>query len=430
MTTPDGADGHTSRRAFLGRTAGVVGGGVALGLGSEPVAAAPMATVLTWNVYLGSGLGRLSEAESREDVRAIAGDMLDAVDPVTYEARADTIAAEIVAAEADVVALQEAILLRTQTPGDFGEDDQTPAENAVVDFLELIVSALEERDGDYQVAASTVTTDVELPADTQAGTTDLRLTDRDVLLVRDDHDVGETVTDTYSAGIPYPVPGTDRILHLRRGYCRAETTVDGVTFPAVSTHLESMSNRIRLAQAGELVETLPADRPIVLCGDFNSGPRRSSEAYDRLTGSFVDAWAAVGPGTDGVTCCQSTSLDSDRSWLDSRVDHVLYGGDGVRVRSVERVGNSPEDRVTVTRNDEEVRLWPSDHAGVVATLEIPEWTPRPTATPAATPQSTSTEASTPAPTEGAGPGLGVGTAIAGAIGFGLAGVVRSLREDQ
>jgi hypothetical protein len=58
------------------------------------------------------------------------------------------------------------------------------------------------------------------------------------------------------------------------------------------------------------------------------------------------------------------------------------------------VGHEPEDRVAVESDDGTVRLWPSDHAGVVGTFEltdVPPATPQATATATETPTSTTTD---------------------------------------
>ena len=51
------------------------------------------------------------------------------------------------------------------------------------------------------------------------------------------------------------------------------------------------------------------------------------------------------------------------SLLTERIDFVLFRGD-FAVHSVEVVGDEPVDRTPSG-------LWPSDHAGVVAQLEVP-----------------------------------------------------------
>jgi len=448
-----------TRRAVLGSAAGLTAlpalsapsGGS--GTGRTPVAEP---TVLTRNAYLGVDLFRLFRAESRSAFRRIAGELLASVDPAVYEARADAIAAEIAAADADVVALQEAVLLRAQRPGDFGSESAEPASDVLVDVLALVESALADRDLDHEVAAVTTTTDVELPAETDDGPVDVRLTDRDVLLVRGDLGTSDPVTGTFDAALPLPLPGGDRTLALERGYCSVDVTMDGVGFTAVSTHLESVSPLARRRQARELLGALPADRAVLVGGDFNSGPGTETETYDLLTAELGDAYAALDPDGGGFTCCQAGGLRNEESRLDERIDALLFGGP-VRPTGIGRVGHRPADRVAVEVDGETVRIWPSDHAGVVGTFEVAEPTPTPTETPAPTPTPSDTNGSTgttpprtPTPTpsssssaagstsgspddgtpartsDGTGPGMGVATAAAGLV----AAVAARLRRDR
>jgi endonuclease/exonuclease/phosphatase family metal-dependent hydrolase len=433
--------GGAAGLATVASPSGAFGGTVGSNAGASTTTQSTTApTVLTQNAYLGVDLFRLFRAESADEFRRIAGELLAEVDPALYAARADAIAGAVAAAEADVVALQEAALLRTQRPGDFGTDDATPATSVLVDFLSLVESALADRDLDYEVAAVTTTTDVELPAETDDGQVDVRLTDRDVLLVRGDHAVDDGVAATFETALPIPLPESDRAVSLERGYCSAEVTVDGVAFTAVSTHLESVSPVARRRQARELLDALPDSRPVVVGGDFNSGPGTETDAYDRLTSEFSDAHATLA-SDDGYTCCQAGSLRNDRSRLDRRIDALLYRGP-VRPTAVGRVGHRPEDRIEADVDGETVRIWPSDHAGVVGTFEVAETTPTPTptatrtATATATPRSTSSPTATiarsPTPssgsptasstpdtpvttTDGAGPGMGVLATVGGLL---------------
>jgi hypothetical protein len=90
-----------------------------------------------------------------------------------------------------------------------------------------------------------------------------------------------------------------------------------------------------------------------------------------ITGAgFVDAWAEKRPHEDGFTCCQDPALRNPESQLSERVDLVFWRGPkqhgnagivgGVHVT---RVGVDPAKRIN--------GLWPSDHAGVVATFRLP-----------------------------------------------------------
>ena len=441
-----------TRRGVLGSAAGLATVASVSGRSGAAQSATARPTVLTRNAYLGVDLFRLFRAGSEAEFRRIAGRLLAEVDPAVYAARADAIAGEVAATDADVVALQEVALLRTQRPGDFGSEGSEPAADVLVDVLALVESALEDRDLDYEAAAVATTTDVELPADTEDGRVDVRLADREVLLVRADLETADPVARTFETTLPVPLPGTDRALALERGYCAVGVRIDGVGFRAVSTHLESVSPETRREQARELLDALPADGPVILGGDFNSGPGTESETYDLLTAELRDAYAVLGPDADGegegFTCCQASSLRNDRSRLDERIDALLYRG-RVRPTAVDRVGHRPEDRVEVRVDGETVRVWPSDHAGVVGTFEVEAPTPTPTPEPTLTPTSEPTQTrmptattepaatatrretatATPTPertttaptagetsfpaTDGSGPGMGVVAALAG-----------------
>lgn len=352
-----------TRRALLGSAASLTTVAPAAGTsGGRTATATP--TVLTWNVYLGVDLFRLFRAESTEEARRVAERMLDEVDPDRYRARAEAIAAAVAAADADVLALQEAVLLRAGRP-----DVDGPPSAVLVDLLSLVGEALADRGRDYEVAAVTTTTDAMFPVETDAGPIDVRLTDRDALLVDAEVETGETVTDTYEAAHSVSLTSDDRTLTLERGYCSAEVRMDGVGFTAVSTHLESTARQVRREQARELLGALPADGPVVVGGDFNSGPGTETATYDRLTAELRDAYAALDRDAGGFTCCRAEDLRSEDSRLDRRIDALLYRGE-VRPTGVDRVGHRPEDRAEVEADGETVRIWPSDHAGVVGTFEV------------------------------------------------------------
>ncbi|WP_424016504.1 endonuclease/exonuclease/phosphatase family protein [Halorientalis pallida] len=425
---PPADDRSVGRRAVLAGIAGLSAGaaattGASAASGLTTTQSTPELTVLTRNVYLGVDLFRLFDARSLDDVRRIAGELLDEVDPGLVRARADAIAAEIEAAGADAVALQEAATLRVQRPSDFGTDSSEPAETVVVDLLAAVQSALSERGLAYEVAASTVTTDVELPADTDDGTADVRLTDRDAVLVRSDLDATATASGTFEAAFSVPalIPGLGG-LAVRRGFCAADVTVAGETVTVVSTHLSSVSSSLRGQQAAELLAQLPTDRPVIVGGDFNSGPGSDTAAYERLTAELTDAYAARHPDRDGFTCCQAAGLRNAESRLDSRIDGLLVRGD-VSATAASRVGHRASDRIAYRAEGETIRVWPSDHAGVVGTFALAASASVGTATATETARRAGTTArngSAPDATAGTGPGLGVLAALAGVAG-GIAG---------
>jgi|SRR5216684_8942764 len=121
---------------------------------------------------------------------------------------------------------------------------------------------------------------------------------------------------------------------------------------------------IQVAQANELLQGPGnTDLPLVFVGDLNSNADGSSTpTYGNLIAAgFADVWNIAGSGS-GFTCCQADDLLNPISSLSSRIDLVLFRGD-FDVIDVDIVGEDPDDRTPSG-------LWPSDHAGVMATLQF------------------------------------------------------------
>lgn len=395
-----------SRRTAL--RAGVGAAGVAVGLGTDAgtgrAATTDGVTVATRNCYLGADLFRLlgAAAEGPDAVRETAGELLAAVDRSQVAARLDAVAAELARAEPALVGIQEAALVRTGPPGGDATDVR-------YDFRETLLSRLAARGQPYRVVAATAGADLTVPATVDGEERTVRLTDRDLLLARESVETNGATADTFDAALS--LSRSDREVTIERGYAVADATVDGRRLTVCTTHLESASAETRAAQATETLDTL-ADRsdPAVLVGDINSGPGASTTAYDRLVESFDDV------GDAGATCCHAADLRNAEPSLDSRIDHVFVRG-GLRASDVRRVGADPTARVSADGD----RLWPSDHAGVVATL-VPgsEATTTTTGTATATPTPTETPTATATPTAGTAPGFGVPAALAALLGGALA----------
>ena len=83
---------------------------------------------------------------------------------------------------------------------------------------------------------------------------------------------------------------------------------------------------------------------------------------------YVDTWLPFRGSASGFTCCQAADLRNLPSELFKRIDFVLAGTGPLSVRDIHRIGEPPTDRTP--GNPGRPRLWPSDHAGVAASLRF------------------------------------------------------------
>jgi endonuclease/exonuclease/phosphatase family metal-dependent hydrolase len=335
--------------------------------GDDPEPPAPVdVKVMTRNIYLGGNIFRLAEAQSPQQVPAIAAQLYATVQATNFPARAQALADEIQETKPALVGLQEVSLYRTQHPSDYSSNGAVNAQDTAIDFLAILLAAIAERGLDYRVAAKVQNGDAELPAalsGSASDLTDLRLTDYDVILARGDVQTSAVVEQNYTYNQQVPVGGGS--VTFTRGFTTVDATVDGAKFTFVNSHVEGLMPANQ-EQANELVGILAGyARPLLLVGDLNTGPGSSTPAYGILTttGGLTDAWTVAGTGP-GLTCCVSSTVnDTDTSRFDKRIDLVLYSGQGIQPIAAEVVGDELTDRTASG-------LWPSDHAGTVVTFRI------------------------------------------------------------
>jgi endonuclease/exonuclease/phosphatase family metal-dependent hydrolase len=155
---------------------------------------------------------------------------------------------------------------------------------------------------------------------------------------------------------------------IPRGWISADVKIRGKNIRFITTQLESFDANVQADQAQELLSG-PADTsmPVVMAGDFNSsadgGPDSTATYPELLAAGFVDGWAEANPDNRGDTCCQAATLDNPDSELFERIDLVLSRG-GIGTAAAELVGITPELAGPPP-------FWPSDHAGLLATIRIP-----------------------------------------------------------
>lgn len=342
-----------------------------IGLGAPDTQASEMdrvLTVMTQNMDNGTDFGLIFNA-SPQNLLAQVGTTYAEVQSSNIPERAKAVAKEIDIARPDLVALQEVFTYRVGPIGG-------PATTVTYDALQSLLDALGQRGLHYAPVAVLTNLDTETPASVpSAGIFDVRVTDHDVVLARTDLPVSQLRLSniqaehfTTNAVLPNPLFGGLTIL---RGWISVDGIMRGKPFRFVTTHLESLSPQIQAAQAGELLRGPANTRlPVIFAGDFNSDAQSNdpaqNAAYRILVGvgfSFTDAWRVTHPSDPGFTW----PLHGEDPFTPSatpyqRIDLVLARGETHPI-TVSLVGNR---QVDLTPSG----LWPSDHAGLVASFVI------------------------------------------------------------
>jgi endonuclease/exonuclease/phosphatase family metal-dependent hydrolase len=326
-------------------------------------------TVMSYNLYQGSELNAIVAAPNLQAIPAAVSKVWAAVKASNFPQRALALTKEIVAAEPDIIGLQEVALWRIQTPGTAFTAHPTPATTVVYDFIDILVKDLAERGFHYAPVAISPSFDGQLP-DTTGD--DIRLTDRVAILVRTDPgprhlDVANVQTHTFTVNATVPLGGpSGPKFTIYNSWASVDLTKHGETFRFITTHLDSNVAAINEAEANELLAgPAKTNLPVILSGDFNapadgSGPKSYANV---IKAGFQDAWLQTNPHHAGFTCCQSPDLLNPTSQLNSRIDYVLMHGD-ISALGMKTVGDRPMYDRTASG------LWPSDHAGIVVGLEL------------------------------------------------------------
>jgi endonuclease/exonuclease/phosphatase family metal-dependent hydrolase len=281
------------------------------------------------------------------------------------------LADEFVRARPDVVALQEVTLWRDQVPGDSRAHPAPDATHVALDYLAVLLGALRARGLPYTAAVTSSDADLEFPRVDPSGPVDLRLTDRDALLVRSDEAgrVSNPMHGDYRAQLSGPfLPGPFR---STRSWESLDYRAGGTTTVRIfTTHLEVAdpgTGTVQQRQAGELLARIAASPyPVIAIGDFNApaaGSAARTRTYRSLTRVLHDAWTSAHPADPGWTCCQAPSLADPVPRERMRIDLVLTSGNWPVTR-VALIGGRPFRSAPPP-------LWPSDHLGLTARIAVP-----------------------------------------------------------
>jgi endonuclease/exonuclease/phosphatase family metal-dependent hydrolase len=316
--------------------------------------------VMTQNLSSGTDFSDLIGATSLPGFLAAVTATYNTIQASNPAERAAAVAREIARERPDIVGLQEVTILRTGAT--------RPATTVQSDQLQLLLDALAALGLRYQAVAIVPNLDAEAP-----GTLgfDVRITTRDVIIVRANLPVARVKPanlqiEQYLARAAFSTPAG--AIADPRGWASVDVKLQGQTFRFVTTHLDR-NPAIALGQAAELVQSAGSTAlPVILVCDCNAPPDNSADpsfpAYKVMQDTgFVDAFRQAHPGLPGFTCCQDEDLRNTSSKLSIRIDLIQLRGP-FQIQRVQLVGNHPQTDRTPSG------LWPSDHAGVVATLRL------------------------------------------------------------
>lgn len=334
--------------------------------------------VMTVNLYVGGDISRIMALDPTDPyymyalLATVAG-VYEEIVASEPSVRLQTVADEIAARMPDLVAVEEASLIRVQSPGDLVVGGTIPATEVVYDYLKILVAELEAQGAHYQVVSTANEIDVELPmlVDPQTfAIDDVRLSDREAILVRSDLPHGQLrVTNPQSGNFAnvIEIPGLG--LAVERGWCSVDVAMRGRDFRVICAHTEEeIFPQLQAVQVQELLAgPAKTKQPVILVGDFNADPlhRDGSYAYDLIPAAgFTDAWAKLHSTTPagGLTWGHDEFLADPLTLFDRRIDFVFYHGKGL----------VPEhaDVIDLTTGLLPSPRWATDHAAVYATFEI------------------------------------------------------------
>ena len=362
-------------------------------IGTATAHAGGPVTVMTQNVYQGTEFAHIRVlATSKNPVSFNEAIAATTADYGTYLAtrfkdRAKQIAASITQNKPVLVGLQE---VATWHKGEFNPANPfglpTPVSE---DFTKVLVEALEADGMHYQAVSTTTRPEGNFtlafpvaPGPAPYGLTAVGMVERGVILARTDLpakqlQLSNPQSGTYSCEfckVTLENPITKEVIPFTDSWESIDANFRGRAFRFITTHLDALepSGIVRLLQAKELIEG-PANTtlPVVVTGDFNSGPNTSPPpygpaAYGAFPGAgFTDSWTAAGLGAPPLTCChlafEDLVNDPEAEYqVGNELDHVFTRGN-FPILSEHLVGNTPNPQAKPF-------IWPSDHAGVVATF--------------------------------------------------------------
>lgn len=318
--------------------------------------------VMTYNVNEGSDFTELFSAQTFPEFVTAVQTTVDSVKASNPPLRMNAVAHQIAITQPVLVGLQEVTTWRIG-PG----PNPSPV---LYDMLQELLDALKAQGQHYIPVV--VVKEFELQGPLPDLVNFVSVTNTDVLLARSDEDdllLSNVQSSSFNTLLTFPtLIGPVTVL---RGWGSVDVNLHGQIFRFIVTHLENVVPQvpatmlIQEAQAGELIAG-PANTqlPVVIAGDFNADAANPNDLtfatyQEMLNAGFGDAWTAKHPNDPGFTWQLVDSQPVDTAT--QRIDFIFFRG-LVTTRQSTLAGAASHDRVE--------GLWPSDHAGVRALLQL------------------------------------------------------------
>jgi lysophospholipase L1-like esterase len=325
--------------------------------------------VMTYNVNEGSDFLQVQGATTTTQFLIGVGQIISQVQATNPPLRMQAVASQIIAAKPTLVSLEE---LDQWYTGSFDPSTSTCGPMTLeYDMVQELLTALAAQGAHYQLVvqgqqyAFPPTPGLILPSTFICA----QVVNHVAILARTDLDpwafqLYNPQTAQYVNMVSLPTPIGN--LPEPRAWVSVDAVFHGHPFRFIGTHLESVDAHVRELQGGEL-RAGPANvrLPVIIAMDSNAqaAPLPQDPTYiDFRTAGYQDAWSELFPLLSGFTCCQAELDNNPVSQLYQRIDLILTRGP-IEARRIGLFGADPSSRTSTG-------LWPSDHAGVAAILDI------------------------------------------------------------
>jgi hypothetical protein len=331
-------------------------------------------TVMTRNLNQGTDLAGIASAQSLTDVLSGVEKEWANVVASDIPARITALVAEIQQAQPDVIGLQEVSLWREQTTSDIILGKFEPnATQVVYDFLEMLQTQLTAAGLPYTAVSTSTNFDVEAPlpdAESANGLADIRITDRDVILVRtplagqfsepaNGHYASQRTVNTIAGPVTFTrgwasIDYRDDARRTARIF-NSQLEADDPAWPADVQHAQGN-------EALGLIEASP--HPVIALVDTSFAVDASASAiYQAWAQGLTDVLAAKQPAKPAVV--EGADVSAPQPALRTG---LIFTKGAWKSDAVGLVGDRPFSGDTAPR-------WASDQIGVTAKLSLAEQAP-------------------------------------------------------